>query len=187
MTGCVILRLENGMLFVTVGRFRESYVVNTGETMATSFDFKKLRRLIMVQGAIQVFLVVLLVIMAVKFQGALQSEGRPQRFMHSVVTTLVIQLALFYPLSKFASRDAEREVASSVTDLSVDELKELRKKRLFSDYLKAAIFVFYMTFALRAPQDRFVLSIIYYSFILTFLTYFQCYNFTAKRLMKEKS
>ena len=154
--------------------------------MAKSFDFKKLRRLVLVQGVVQVFLLALLLYMAFKFQGALKAEGRPQRFLHSVVTTLVIQLALFYPLNRFATRDAEREMASATTDLPVDEMKALRQKRLFSDYLKAAIFIFYTTFALRAPKDRFVLSIIFFSFILTFLTYFQCYNFAAKRLMKEK-
>lgn len=155
--------------------------------MPKTFDFKKLRRLILIQGVVQLFLVLLLILMALKFQGALQAEGRPQRFLHSVVTTLVLQLALFYPINKLASRDAEREVTSAATDLTEAEMKALRQKRLISDYIKAAIFIFFITFALRAPQDRFVLSIIYFSFILTFLTYFQCYNFAAKRMMKEKS
>jgi Mn2+/Fe2+ NRAMP family transporter len=163
------------------------YQEGSGENMANSYDFKKLRRLIMIQTAIQLFLLVLLVFMAVKFQGGLQAEGRPQRFLHTVITTLVIQLALFYPVNKLAVRDAQREIAAAATNLTVDEQKDLRQKRLYSDYLKGAVFIFYTTFAYLAPKNLTVLSVIFYSFILTFLTYFQCYNFAARRLMKEKS
>jgi hypothetical protein len=165
---------------------------NSGEEMAKSFDFKKLRRLVVVQGVVQFFLLALLLFMAVKFQGALQAAGRPQGFLHSVITTLVIQLALFYPLNRFATRDAEREVASAASDLTTEEMNGLRQKRLFSEYLKAAIFIFYATFAFLVPQKfttvqkLSVLSVIMISFILTFLTYFQCFNFAARRLMKEK-
>ena len=155
--------------------------------MAQGSEFKKLRRLVMIQAVIQLFLLVLLVYMAVNFLGGLQAEGRPQRFLHSVITTLVIQLALFFPINKLAVRDAQREIASTATDLTADELKNLRRKRLFSDYLKGAVFIFYVTFAYRAPKNLTVLSVIFYSFILTLLTYFQCYNFAARRLMREKN
>ena len=155
--------------------------------MAKSYDLKKLRRLIMIQAAIQLFLLVLLVFMAVNFQGGLQAEGRPQRFLHGVITTLLIQIALFYPINKLASRDAEREIACAATELGVDEMKAHRQKRLYSDYIKGAAFIFYVTFIYKVPKDLFILSIIFFSFILTFLTYFQCYNFAARRLMQEKS
>jgi len=154
--------------------------------MAKSYDFKKMRRLIKIQVAVQLFLLVLLVFMAVNFQGGLQAEGRPQRFLHSVITTLVIQLALFFPINKLAVWDAKRETTAA-TDLSADEQKVLRRKRLISDYIKGAVFIFYVTFIYKVPKDLFILSIIFFSFILTFLTYFQCYNFAARRLMKEMS
>jgi hypothetical protein len=34
---------------------------------------------------------------------------------------------------------------------------------------------------------KFVLSLIYFNFILTYLSYFQCFNFVAKREMKAKA
>ncbi|RII28730.1 MAG: hypothetical protein CXR31_02300 [Geobacter sp.] len=154
--------------------------------MTKSFDFKRLRRLTIIYLVVQVFLIILLVYMAIYFQAALQAEGRPQRFLHSVVVTLVIQLALFYPLNKFAGREAEREVDSCASELSVEEQKKLRSKRIIGDSIKTAIFIFFITFTFKAPQDSFVLSVIFFSFILTILSYVQCYNFTAKRLMREK-
>ncbi|GFE57183.1 hypothetical protein [Geobacter sp. AOG1] len=154
--------------------------------MAKSFDFKRLRRLTTIYLVVQVFLVILLVYMAMNFQTILQAEGRPQRFLHSVVVTLLIQLALFYPLNKLAGRDAEREVDSCADGLSVEELKVLRTKRIIGESIKTAVFIFFITFIFKAPQDRFILSVIYFSFILTILSYFQCYNFAAKRLMREK-
>jgi uncharacterized membrane protein YhaH (DUF805 family) len=154
--------------------------------MAKSFDFKRLRRLTTIYLVVQVFLVILLVYMAMNFQTGLQAEGRPQRFLHSVVVTLIIQLALFYPLNKLAARDAAREVDSCAIGLSVEELKGLRTKRIIGESIKTAIFIFFITFILKAPQDRFILSVIFFSFILTILSYYQCYNFAAKRLMREK-
>jgi hypothetical protein len=155
--------------------------------MAKVFDFKKMRRVIMIYGVVQLFLIGLLIYMAVYFQAGLQAEGRPQRFLHSVVATLVIQLVLFYPINRFAAKEAEREIEASAEGLSVEELKPLRSRRMVGDVIKAAIFLFFITFIFKAPKDMFVLSVIFFSFILTFLSYFQCYNFSAKRLMKEKS
>ena len=153
--------------------------------MAKTFDLTKMRKLLKIYTVVQVLLVALLIFMAVNFQAGLQAEGRPQRFMHSVIVTLVIQLALFYPLSKYATSDANREIEGSVPGLTVEEQKALRQKRLFSDFMKGAIFIFFVTFILRAPQERFILSVIFFTFILTILTYFQCFNFTVKRKIKE--
>lgn len=155
--------------------------------MAKVFDFKKLRTFIKIYGVVQLFLIGLLIYMAVNFQAGLQAEGRPQRFFHSVVVSLIIQLALFYPINRFAAKEADREIETSVVGLSADALKALRGKRILGDAIKWAVFIFFITFIIRAPKDQFVLSIIFFSFILTVLTYFQCYNFSAKRLMKEKS
>jgi ABC-type spermidine/putrescine transport system permease subunit II len=154
--------------------------------MAKVFEFKKMRRTIMIYGVVQLFLIGLLIYMAVHFQAGLQAEGRPQRFLHSVVATLVIQLALFYPINRFATKEADREIEASAEGLGIEELKALRSKRMVGDVIKAAIFLFFVTFIYKAPKDLFILSVIFFSFILTFLSYFQCYNFSAKRLMKEK-
>ncbi|HTG81502.1 MAG TPA: hypothetical protein VL949_06135, partial [Geobacteraceae bacterium] len=78
-------------------------------------------------------------------------------------------------------------VEACAAGLGAEELKAFRSKRMVGDVIKSAIFIFFITFIYKAPQDRFIISILYFSFILTFLSYFQCYNFAAKRLMKEKS
>lgn len=150
--------------------------------MAKAFDFKKQRLFIKIYVVAQVFLIALLVYMAVHFQSVLQ-----QRFMNSVVATLLLQLALFYPVYRFAAREANREIESCAIGLTVDELKTFRTKRMISDTCKWAYFLFFATFVYKAPKVPFLLSIIIFSFILTTLTYFQCYNFVARRLMKEKS
>lgn len=149
--------------------------------MAKVFDFKKQLRFIKIYGVAQVFLIGLLVYMAVHFQALLQ-----QRFINSVVATLVIQLILFYPVYRFAVREASREIEASAVGLTVDELKSFRTKRMISDMCKWAYFIFCATFVYKAPKVPFILSMIMFSFILTTLTYLQCYNFVAKRLMKDK-
>ncbi len=154
--------------------------------MANQFDFKKLRRLITIYAVVQVFLVALLIFMAVNFQAGLQGEGRPQRFLHGVVAAFVIQLALFYPINRFATHEAKREVDSCDTNLLPEQQKALRNKRMVGDVIKTGVFVFFITFIYKAPKDRFILSVIFFTFILTALSYFQNYNFAAKRAMKEK-
>ncbi|RQW77946.1 MAG: hypothetical protein EHM51_00890 [Geobacter sp.] len=154
--------------------------------MARTFNFKKIRMTMKIFAVVQVVLIGLLLYTALHFQTGLQAQGRPQRFLHSVVATLVIQLALFYPINRFAAKEAEREIETSAEGLTGEELKALRNKRMLGDAIKWAVMIFFVTFIIRAPKDVFVLSIIFFSFIVTVLTYFQCYNFSAKRLMRER-
>lgn len=154
--------------------------------MARTYDGSKLRKLIKIYTAVQAILVILLVFMAINFQGGLAAEGRPERFLHSVIAAIVLQLLVFYPLKRFAAGEVERDLESTAGNLSDDEVKSIRHKRIFGDYLKASIVIFYLTFAWLAPKDRFILSTIFISFIFTLLTYFQCYNFLAIRSVKEK-
>ena len=155
--------------------------------MARVFDFSKVNKGVKIYGFVQALLVILLVFMAVYFQGGLQAEGRPERFLHSVIVSVVIQFILFYFLKRFAASDVDRDIESTANDLTPDDVKKLRKKRIYSEYFKSAFVLFYFTFAYLAPKDRFVLSVIFISFILTLITYFQCYNFLAKKAIKEKS
>jgi hypothetical protein len=150
--------------------------------MAKVFDFKKQRTFIKIYGVAQVVLIGLLVYMAVHFQVALQ-----QRFINCVVATLVIQCALFYPVYRFALREATRDIEVCAVGLTDDELKKFRTKRMIADTCKWAYFIFFAAFAYKAPKVTFILGIIVFSFLLTSLTYLQCYNFVAKRLMKEKN
>lgn len=155
--------------------------------MSTGFDFKKLRRLVTIHTVIQVALVGLLIYMAMLFQGALHAEGRGFRFIHSIIATLVIQMILFYPINKFAVREAKLAADGAAIGLTPDEMKSQRNKRLVGDVLKSGVFCFFLIFAWRAPSDRFFLCIISFTFLLTYLSYFQCFNFAAKREMKERA
>lgn len=155
--------------------------------MSTTFDFKKLRRLITIYAVVQVVLVGLLVYVAMNFQAGLVMEGRGFRFMHSIVVTLLMQLALFWPINKFAVREARLAVEAMAVGLTPDELKAQRNKRLMGDVIKSGIFCFYLIFAYRAPADKFFQSMIFFNFILTYLCYFQCFNFAAKREIKART
>lgn len=149
--------------------------------MSKGFDFKKLRRLIMIYNVVQILLVVLLVLMALYFQAGLGAL-----FFKSIIITLVVQLFVFYPISLFAGREARREVASVAIGLTPEELKALRNKRLVGDVVRSGVFCFFLIFIYSAPAHPFVLSLIFFSFILTYLSYFQCFTFVAKRAMKTE-
>jgi len=160
--------------------------------MSTVFDFKKLRRLINIYAVVQVVLVALLIYTALQFQTSLTTVGRGDLFTKSIIYTLLMQLALFYPIFKFASREAGLAVDTVKSGLTPVELKSLRNKRLVGDVVKSGVFCFYVVFIWKVPVSnaaatRFFLSMIFFNFILTYLCYFQCFNFAAKRLMKEKS
>jgi hypothetical protein len=152
--------------------------------MTAAVDYARVRRLIFIYTVVQLLLAVLLVFMAFKFQAGLQAEGRPQRFLHSAVAALVVQLAIFYPVKKFAAKEAEREVAGCTPNLTPEELKAQRTRRLSHDLIKMAVFIFFVTFIYKAPNDRFILSFLFFSFILTFLSYFQCFTFAARRRLR---
>lgn len=147
-------------------------------------EFKRMKRLMVIHLVIQVFLVLLLVYMAVHFQGVFRAKGMPRIFVNSIVTSLLIQLALFYPISKFAASEAKREIDCEAGDLSAEAQKALRNKRLLGDFIKASVFLFFGAFVAMAPGATFVMSTAFFCFILTTLTYFQCYNIAAKRAMK---
>lgn len=151
--------------------------------MAQAFDFTRLRRLTMIHAVVQIFLLILLAGSAYVFLAKAPSAS----VLGSIVRVVVIQLALFYPIYKFAGADAEREVASSAPGLTADEQNALRRKRVFSDIVKGAIFIFFVVFALRAPGAAPVQFMILSLFLLSYLCYFQCFNQVAKRLMKQKS
>jgi hypothetical protein len=157
------------------------------KVMPTGFDFKKLRRLIMIHVVVQALLVLLLIYIALLFQGSLGPL-----FWKSIIITLVIQLVNFYPINFFAGKEAKREVAAVAFNLTQEEFKSQRTKRIIGEVIKMAVFAFFLIFAWSAPvtanvqANRFTQSLIFFNFILTYLTYFQCFNFAAKREIKAK-
>ena len=155
--------------------------------MASQFDFKKLRKLITIYTVLQVFFALLFIALAFWFQQKLGVEGRPQRFYHSVFIAIGMQLALFYPLSRGAQWEATREVESSVIGITPEQQKTLRTRRSIADVLKCAAFLFFATFIWKMPRETFFLSLVMFSFLLTFLSYSQYFSMAAKRKIKELS
>lgn len=150
--------------------------------MAGAFDFGRLRRLMQIHLVVQFFLFVLLVGAAF----VLLNKVSAQIFTNSVIRVVVVQLLLIYPLYRFAAADAEREIAAAAVKLTAEELNGLRRKRVFSDIVKGALFIFFGTFVLRAPAVPQIQFPILFIFLLSNLAYFQCFNFVAKRQMRGK-
>ncbi|WP_243370263.1 hypothetical protein [Geotalea sp. SG265] len=148
--------------------------------MANGFDYTRLKRLITIYYVVQGFLLVLFA--AIAFW--LQSQAPQQVFINSLIRAVVAQIVLFYPVYRFAAHEAKREVSSCSTSLSKDTLLALRRKRVTGDIVKAAVFIFFLVFILRAPQVPGAQFSILFVFILMTLCYFQCYNFVARRQIK---
>lgn len=154
--------------------------------MAKAFDYGKLKKVLTIHLVVQILLVILLAVVAFYFQQGLFAQGRSFRFWHSIVISFVIQLLLFYPMKKYAGADAEREIEASQPNLTEEQLKSIRHRRLYSDFMKGAGFIFFFTFIARAPKDLFILATIFFTFIFSILSYFQCFNFIAKRRIQEQ-
>ena len=150
--------------------------------MAAAYDFIKLRRLLTIHLVVQVVLIALLVAVSWLFQQRLAD-----RFLNGVIFSLVIQLGLFFPIKSLTAREVDREIASAAIGLTPADLQAIRKRRVIADVIKSSIFLFFFIFLLRVPEKPIILAITYFTFILTCLSYFQCFNFAAKRAMEGKS
>ena len=155
--------------------------------MSSMLQVKRVSKTIKIFAVVQFALVAMLVYMAVLFQEKLRSLGRANNFMHGVVAASIIQLLLLYPIKKLAAKDAERDLRLTTDNPTKEELKAISKNKRFSDVIKMSTFGFFAIFILAAPGDPLVMSVIYYSFVLTILSYLQCYNFAAKRQIKEQA
>ncbi len=150
--------------------------------MAAAYDFTKLRKLLTIHLVVQLCLLLLLVAVSWLFQQKLVD-----RFLNCVIVSLLIQLALFFPLKNLTSREVLREIASSALGLTPLDLKALRRKRVIADIIKSSVFLFFLIFIYRLPGKPVVLTIAFFTFILTCLSYFQCFNFWARREMAART
>lgn len=142
----------------------------------------RLKRQMLIHTVLQVAFIMLLLYMAYHFQRLFLAKGMPNIFYNSIFTTLFLQACLFYPIYRFASSEAKRELAEqSSTD--PNERQNLRRQRLYGDFMKGVIFIFYTTFILLAPAATFIMSTAFFSFIATAVTYLQSFNSAAKRLL----
>jgi bacteriorhodopsin len=156
-----------------------------------SADFKKLNRQMMIYRIVQTILTGLLIVLAVVFQGHFAALNKSSQFVGSIVTAIVVQLLLIWPVYKLAWRDAGVEIEGSVPNLSTEQQAALRKKRLIGDLWKFCGVAFFVVFVTLAPDAKKsvgaipVLASTIFSFLLTCLMYFQCFNFSAKKRIKQ--
>jgi hypothetical protein len=158
--------------------------------MAT-YNFTRLKRLMMVYWIVQAVLLALLVFMAVKFQELFVMLKAPELFIKGIVIAIIIQLLMVYPAWLLAKRDVTVDISAAVEGLDGDQLLALRKKRLLGDLWKLCVMGFFAVFVLLAPgvdkgrSAAVILEAAYFSFLLVALTYFQCFNFAAKKQRSE--
>lgn len=150
--------------------------------MSSSAGLLRIKRQMMIYRVLQVVLTGLLLYVAWEFQEIYAKKGALKFFFNSIFLTMFLQILVFYPIYRFASREAKGELAAQQTQVP-EELKALRSKRIFGDFLKAAVFIFYATFIVMSPAVTFALSTAFFSFIATTLTYLQSYNFAMKKLL----
>lgn len=161
--------------------------------MTSALDFRKINKTIKIFGVVQLGLVALLVYMAVNFQDKLRMLGHEYRFMHGVIASFVIQLLILYPIYRFSEKEVARDIAFTGGNISKAEMAQLSKKKRWSDLAKIAVLGFFVVFTTAFPSrpndpgTTFILSIIYYSFVLTILTYLQCYNFIARKMRGQEN
>lgn len=154
--------------------------------MYESVAIRRLRRTLLIYRIVQILLCVLLIYMALHFQQLFAAKGMPHVFRNSLLATLLLQFGLFFPLRRFAEKEARRELAAAATQATAEEQKQLRHQRLFSDTLKGAVFLGFSAFILIAPPVTFVLGTAFFCFIVTVVTYLQCFNFVVRRELGNK-
>lgn len=157
----------------------------------TGFDFKRLKRTMTIYRVVQTLLLCLLVYVAYVFQTRFAMIGSPEKFMASIKITIVCQLLAIYPIYRLAWRDAGVEIEGSAVDLSKEALAAIRKKRLLGDLWKFSAVAFFLAFVTMVPDAKKaagatpVLAGTLFSFLLMCLSYFQCFNLSAKKRMKS--
>lgn len=157
------------------------------------YNLIKLKRLTIIYRMIQVALLGLFMFMAFNFMQLFGKLGTPDYFFKALMISLVIQLILLYPAWQLAGRDLEVEIETGRSDITPEQLVTLRRKRLLGDLWKISGLGFFIMFIIIAPDANkgrgasLFLAAAYFSFLLTTLTYLQCFNLRAARRRKELS
>lgn len=157
------------------------------------YNLIKLKRLTIIYRMIQVALLGLFMFMAFNFMQLFGKLGTPDYFFKALMISLVIQLILLYPAWQLAGRDLEVEIETGRSDITPEQLVTLRRKRLLGDLWKISGLGFFIMFIIMAPDANkgrgasLFLAAAYFSFLLTTLTYLQCFNLRAARRRKELS
>ncbi len=158
-----------------------------------SYNFNRLKRLSIIYNVVQIGLFGLLIFMAYNFMLAFAKYGIQGAFLKSFGVAIGIQLLLMYPAWWLSRQDVEIEVDGSLVGITPEQQVLLRRKRMIGDIWKLSVLGAFVVFVAMAPGvDKargasIILAIAYFAFLLVALTYFQCFNFIAKKRRKELS
>jgi len=158
-----------------------------------SYNFIRLKRLMIIHNVVQVTLFGLLLFMAYNFMLTFTTYGMNGYFLKSFLLAIGIQLSLMYPAWWLSRQDVEIEVETALVGITPEQLVALRRKRMIGDIWKLSSLGAFVVFVAMAPGvDKgrgasLILATTYFAFLLTGLTYFQCFNYNAKRRRKELS
>jgi hypothetical protein len=183
--------LVNQAVICYRGKPKQSYKYLAERMSMASIDFKKLNRQMMLYRVVQTILTGLLIVLAIVFQGQFAALHKSNQFFSSLMVSIVVQLLLIWPVYKLAWRDAGVEIDGSKPNLPPEHLAALRKKRLIGDLWKFCGVAFFIVFVALVPDAKkaagapLVLASTIFSFLLTCLLYFQCFNFSAKKQIKS--
>jgi hypothetical protein len=155
--------------------------------MYESVAIRRLHRSLQIHRIVQFLLCVLLIYMALHFQQLFLAKGTPHIFRNSLLATLLLQFGLFFPLRRFAGNEARRELAAAAVQATPEQQKQLRQQRLFGDTLKGAVFLGFTAFILMAPPATFILSTAFFCFIVTVITYLQCFSYAIRRRLSAQT
>lgn len=162
-----------------------------GKTIVASYDFGRLKKINIIYLVMQIILTLLFILIGMQFQPALGRE----LFTKSITFSIVIQLALFYPLIKAAQKEVAREVDASVPGLTPEQVKQINKRRTYADIIKTGVFMFFFAAMFAMPEklsqypsaNRMIFSITIYTFFLTVISYSQYFTYYAKKKIRELS
>jgi len=156
-----------------------------------SYNFIRLKRLTLIYNVVQVGLFGLLLFMAYNFMLVFARYGLSGYFLKSIGISVIIQLIMFYPAWWLSRQDLDIEVGTALVTVTPEQLVALRRKRMIGDIWKLSALGAFVVFVAMSPSvDKgrgasLILAIAYFGFLLTALTYFQCFNYNAKRKIKE--
>ncbi|MFW9603679.1 MAG: hypothetical protein ACMV0F_01875 [Trichlorobacter sp.] len=155
------------------------------------YTLTRLKRLMIIYNVVQVGLLGLLLFMSYNFIVIFGMYSLSGAFSKSILFALALQLLIVYPAWLLAKQDVQVEIQSAKQDLNGDEMMALRKKRLIGDIWKlCALGAFVVFIAMSPGVDKgrgasVILATSYFSFLLTAISYFQCFNYVAKRQIRS--
>jgi hypothetical protein len=158
-----------------------------------SYNFIRLKRLTIINNVVQVGLLGLLLFMTYNFLIVFARYGMQDAIFRSIGFAVCIQLVMMFPAWWLSKRDVEIEIESALAEITPDQQLALRRRRMLGDIWKISalgafvVFIFMMPSVDKGRGASVILSIAYFAFLLVSLTYFQCFNFIAKKRRKELS